>query len=235
MLTCILSIANLKKVKDRSKSSVAPISLALFSLLALSIWSFYKLAIAPAKPPSAPELSADVKKILQVNGWRGAESVGARSSNNASSSKGLVLVGSFDVAGGESFRMLLVPVRMRGFSLLGTEDIRAYGTKERPLYGKMLTIVPDQFEVATDSSRINYLSTCVTRNGVASNKHLTLRDDIKAEKISAGRRIKFLLGLQPPRDWTCLFIQLSSRASSKQMVEVWKSIKPVVTRKWAQE
>jgi hypothetical protein len=193
------------------------------------------MAIAPTKPPSPPELSADVKKILQTKGWWDPESIGARSSHNASSSKGLVLVGSSDVAGEDSYRMLLVPVRMRGFSLLGAEDIRAYGTIERQLYGKTLTISPDQFEVATDSSGVNYLSTCVTRNGVASNKHLTLRDDIKTEKISAGRRIEILLGLQPPRDWTCLFIQLSSRASSKQMIEVWKSIKPVVTRKWAQE
>jgi len=192
------------------------------------------VVIARTKPPKPPELSADITQELQGKDWRFSETVGARLSHNASTSKGAVLVGSNEAPGGESIRMVLAPVRMRGFSLLGTEDIRAFGTAEKALYGKTLTINPDQIEVAQDSDGHNYLSTCVTKTGVASNKSLTLRDAIKTEKTSANRRIEILLGLKPPRDWTCLFVQLSSTASNQQLLKVWRSIRPVVTTNWAQ-
>lgn len=232
MPTCILLTVSLKPV-DFSKNRMAPANLALFGLLALSIWSLYKMVLSPRVPPKAPELSAVVAKQLQTKGWRVSKILGARTSHNASTSKGVGLVGMSDAAG-DSIRMVLAPVRMRGFSLLGIKDIRAFGTAEKPLFGKTLTIQPDQFEIAQDPSGRKYLSTCITKAGVASNKPLTLRDAIKTEKISTNRRIEILLGLKPPRDWTCLFVQVSTTASNKQLLEVWRSIRPVVTRNWAQ-
>lgn len=218
---------------DRNQNQVTPSNIALFGLTALSIWSIYKVVLAPTRPPKAPELSVVVTKHLLIQGWRIGEIREPRTSHNASSSKGVVLVGLTDAADA-SIRMVLVPVRMRGFSLLGTKDVRDYGTDEKLLDGKTLTIKPDQFEVATDPGGRNYLSTCVTKVGVASNKALILRDAIKTEAISATRRVEILLGLKPPRDWSCLFIQLSSTASNKQLLEVWHLIRPVVTKNWAQ-
>jgi len=232
MDTCILLIVNWKPVENHSKRPIGSLIIVLLGMSTLSLCAIYRLAVAPIKPPTAPELSSGVIKGLKEKGWKVGDSVGARSLHQATSSKGIVLSGSSTNAQGNSLEMMLVPVRMRGFSLLETKDIRSYGTSEKQLYGKTLTIDDDQLELAEDRKGRNHVSTCVTRNGVASNKALTLRDAIKTERISAGRRVEILLGLKPPRDWTCLFVQISSKASNKDILEAWTAIRPVIKSKW---
>jgi hypothetical protein len=222
-------------MKDAKGKTEKAIKVVLLGILGQSVWSIYKVGISPIQTPSAPNLSKEITKSLQDMGWGVSKVINSQNSKFASSATGLDMSKQSNRAGNESTRLLIVPVRMRDFSLLGVKNIRKYGTFDETLNGNTLTIKPDQFEMVKNDHGINYMSTCVTKNGFVSSNPLPLRDAIKTEAISLSRRVEILLGTQPPRDWSCLYVELSSRTSTSELLDSWIKIRPVIANRWFAE
>jgi hypothetical protein len=210
---------------DRQVTAMKGITLAICTLG--SIIGIARVGLWPTATPIAKEINPEIVEQLKENGWNTTKAGGPRIGHEISTGQSFSLTMQQHADNG--IRVLLVPVRPRGAASLGSEKLKQLVEKRAPQKAKNLKIGSDQLGLSTTTNKKTTITTCVSQEGEASNDGNQLREIIKKEPISLLRRIKIIVGVEPPRDWSCLYVRMDIAQDSGAVPTAWKKLRESLT------
>lgn len=212
---------------DRQVTAMKGVTLAICTLG--SIIGIVRVGLWPIATPIAKEINPRIVEQLKENGWNTTKAGRARIGHEISTGQRFTLTMQQHADNG--IRVLLVPVRPRGAASLGSEKLKQLIDQRAPEETKNLKIGSDQLGVSVTANKKTTVTTCVSRDGTASNNGNQLREIIKKEPISLLRRFRIIAGVEPPRDWSCLYVRMDIRQNSDSVPTAWKKLKESLAAK----
>lgn len=182
-----------------------------------------KVGLWPIVTPKAEEINPKVIDELKSDGWNVASVDKPRLGHEIS--MGQSFKATLDNQTSASVTALLVPVRPRGVALLDAQKLSYLVEKRDFLGAESLNTGVDQLGVKKSADQITTVTTCLIRNGTASNNPNQLRAIIKEEPIDLLRRSRIIAGVEPPRDWSCLYVRMDILESIDSVESVWDRLK----------
>ena len=202
--------------------------------LALSFTSLgiVLIGVVPTDAPQPPSLDQALLQQLLQKGWKVQSSVAAEGRPQVSNGAGVVLVQPESVSS-DNAQLSLIPIRTRNHDQLGAESIGTAVFGESPQNGRTITIKGDQFFRFRDSKQRQLASSCIA-SGKASSSQEEVSRAIGNPSSSWLERLQTTVGLQPLRDWSCLFTIIAvadvDKAEGDQAIKrVWEQLEPTLT------
>jgi len=202
---------------------------ALGLALAFTSLGIVLIGVVPIDAPQPPLLDQALLKQLRQQGWKVQSSVAAEGRPQLSNGAGVVLIQP-ESASSDNAQLSLIPIRTRSNDQLGAESIGTAVFGESPLNGSTITIQGDQFFRFRDSKQRQLASSCIA-SGKASSSEEEVSRAIGNPSSSWLERLRTTVGLQPLRDWSCLFTSISvadvDKAEGDQAIRrVWAKVEP---------
>jgi len=197
--------------------------------LAFTSLGIVLIGVVPTDAPQPPLLDQALLQQLRQQGWKVQSSVAAEGRPQMSNGAGVVLVQS-ESASSDNAQLSLIPIRTRSNDQLGAESIGMAVFGESPQNGSTITIQGDQFFRFRDSKQRQLASSCIA-SGKASSSEEEVSRAIGNPSSSWLERLRTTVGLQPLRDWSCLFTNISvadvDKAEGDQAIRrVWAKVEP---------
>jgi hypothetical protein len=198
-----------------------------------SVLAILRVGVWPITTPLPKPIEPKLLEELAAQGWRVRSTVDGQGRQQVSSGRGYVMVNSrtTKLAGVE---LNLVPVRARASRNIGTESIETAITGQAVKKPTPLSIGGDQFLSITGASRLQEASTCIA-GGLASANAKVLSRKLGRPPTSVAERLSTVIGLQPLRNWSCLFvsIRVGNRAgrgsdTAASIDHTWRLVRPVL-------
>jgi hypothetical protein len=205
---------------------------ALGLALAFTSLGIVLIGVVPIDAPQPPLLDQALLKQLRQQGWKVQSSVAAEGRPQLSNGVGVVLTQP-ESASSDNAQLSLIPIRTRSNDQLGAESIGTAVFGESPQNGSTFTIQGDQFFRFRDSKKRQLASSCIAF-GKASSSEEEMTRAIGNPSSSWLERLQTTVGLQPLRDWSCLFTVVSvadvDKAEGDQAIRrVWAQLQPTLT------
>jgi hypothetical protein len=135
-------------------------------------------------------------------------------------------------ASSDNAQLRLIPIRTRSADQLGAESIGTAVSGEPPLNGRSLKIQGNQFFRFRYGKQRELASSCIA-SGQASSSQEEVSRAIGNPAASWLDRIQTTVGLQPLRDWSCLFTTISvadvDQADGDRAIRrIWAQVGPTL-------
>ena len=204
---------------------------ALGLALAFTSLGIVLIGVVPIDAPQPPSLDQALLQQLRQQGWKVRSSVAAEGRPQVSNGAGVVLVQP-ESASSDNAQLSLIPIRTRSTDQLGAESIATAVFSESPQNGGTITIQGDQFFRFRDGKQRQLASSCIA-SGKASSSQEEVSRAIGNPSLSWLERLQTTVGLQPLRDWSCLFTIISvadvDKAEGDQAIRrIWAQVEPTL-------
>lgn len=213
-----------------------PLGLAL----AFTAYGIARVGLFPIDAPPPRPIDPILLKQLQQQNWKVHSTVAPQSRFKISNAKGVVLIQS-KAAKPKEVQLSLVPIRSRSSDQLDAETIAREISGRSPLQGRSVKIGDQQLFFFRDGKQRQMASTCIA-SGKARSSGDEVGKAIGTPPATWRKRVETTMGLRPLRDWSCLFVTISTpnkRDGSKQsdpdqvIRRVWAEVQPVLTKRKA--
>lgn len=199
--------------------------------LAFTSLGIVLIGVVPTDAPQPPSLDQALLQQLRQKGWKVQSSVAVDGRPQLSNGEGVVLVQP-ESASSDNAQLSLIPIRTRSDDQLGAESIGTAVFGESPQNGRTITIQGDQFFRFRDGEQRQLASSCIA-SGKASSSEEEVSQAIGNPSTSWLKRLQTTVGLQPLRDWSCLFTVISvadvDKAEGDQAISrVWAQVEPIL-------
>lgn len=204
---------------------------ALGLALAFTSLGIVLVGIVPVDAPQPRPLDPALLKQLRQQGWQVQSNVAAKGRTQVSNGAGVVLIQP-ESASSDNAQLRLIPIRTRSADQLGAESIGTAVFGEPPLNGRSLKIQGNQFFRFRYGKQRELASSCIA-SGQASSSQEEVSRAIGNPAASWLDRIQTSVGLQPLRDWSCLFTTISvadvDQADGDQAIRrIWAEVGPTL-------
>lgn len=206
--------------------------------IGISVVAILRVGVWPIDTPLPPPIRPQLLERLQAQGWRVRSTVGGKTRQLVSNGQGYVLIngGRPSLTGVE---LSLIPVRARASRAMGADTIETAITGQATRQPKHLTIGGGQFLRVAEPGRSQQASTCIA-GGVATSRWEVLSRTLGQPPGSVAERLSTVIGLQPLRNWSCLFTSIrvvnsaanssvAGGAAARSISRTWSLVKPVLS------
>lgn len=197
--------------------------------IAFTTVGIVRVGFLPVDAPLPPQLIADRLPWLAAEGWQVSSAIPAQSRERVSNAEGFVLVNDKSAIL-DGVQLRLIPVRARAYQDLKLESFIQVITGAFPATPTILTVNNDQFmRFRSGSQDLQAVSCILASQAMVSQAGLARA--LSNSPASLAERIRIILGLQPPRDFSCLLmtIDFRDRSDADQLIrQVWSAVRPVV-------
>lgn len=197
--------------------------------IACTTVAILRVGVWPMDTPVPGSIHKDQLQRLVDRGWMPIAMIAAQSRQRVSSGGGYRLRAPM-ANGGRRVQIRLIPVRARGISDLDVNVIERNLSGDSPKRAARLTIAADQFLVFPAGAGKREAATCLA-SGLGRSDHAGLVNVLVNSPTPWTDRLLRLVGLQQPRDLSCLFTAITfedgpARAGDvSQVIErVWRSV-----------
>lgn len=193
-----------------------------------SVWGIVRIDIWPPATPLPAALSPVDLQELRLKGWKVSSKIPAQRRLEISNADGLVLTNLADEQL-QQIQLSLVPVRARTHKNLDLKTISKLVLGKSFQNFSLKQIKKNTVMVTEDGSSGWLASTCIVDRHVSASRDVLVASLSKAP-ASMPERLNALLGLSPPRNWSCLFatIRVTQRQDFNYKVNATlQSIRPV--------
>lgn len=188
-----------------------------------------RVGVWPVDTPVPASIVKDQLRSLVDKGWIPIDTIAPRRRQRVSNGEGYRLQAPM-LNSGKAVQMRLIPVRARGINDLNLEVIERNLSGVPPKQTAQLTLDPDQFLIFPSGGGRRVAATCVARGQARSDQEGLVAVLVNVP-TSWADRLRTMVGLQQPRDLSCLFTAISfddapgGAGDSAQVIEqMWRSV-----------
>jgi hypothetical protein len=211
---------------------------ALGLALGFTVFGIVRVGLFPIDAPQAHPIDPALLNQLEEQGWKVHATVAPQGRLQVSNAKGVVLFQP-DSVNRKEVQLSLVPIRARAADQLDAENIGREISGQSPKKGRSLKVEGKLLFFFQDGKQRQLASSCIA-SGQASSKSDEVERAIGNPSVSWRNRVETSLGLRPLRDWSCLFIMISTPNSSHNLAKydpdqvisrVWSDVLPILTKR----
>lgn len=185
-----------------------------------------RVGFVPMAVPQPPAAKAAMAEQLKQQGWLPTAFLEARQGQKVSQAKAQV----FTLQNSNpAVQLKVIPVRVRGAATFDVATIRDNILNNSSDGAAPLKRAGDVVLITKPQQGKRSLLTCIVRGGAATDSerlvNLRLSNDPANTNLD---RLRMLAGLQQPREWGCLFTEISVNSSSSaqsQLIQAWDAVK----------
>lgn len=196
--------------------------------IALSSVGILRVGVWPMDVPAAAALNPSLEEILADQGWRRSTTLPPQTGQTVSRAQGYKFTHTLHGNSARPFRLTLIPARVRGAKDFDALTIRnaSLGKLKHPT--RTIWKGRDELVLIEAANEPLALLSCLSNGEARSSSNALVQ--LKLEKDpanTASSRLRMMAGLQQPREWSCLLVELKAadRATTQNdLLDIWSTV-----------
>jgi hypothetical protein len=204
--------------------SLASRSALIIAILVTTV-AIVRVGIIPIKVPVPAATNESLTNKLKAKGWMLKNKSKAANGLNISRAEQLIFQATETNAGSE---LAITPTRVRAARYLDVKEISRNRADTSTVKGKIVKDSQNSILIVESRQGRRIATTCIVPGGAAVSSSDLVRLKFENDPMNTSlTRLKILLGIQQPREWTCLLAEIripESDSADKRLLGIWDDI-----------